>query len=246
MNDTTSIAIGAAGIVAVVGSIIVLGVHRASRRAGDSDRTSRRLAAITGAGIVTWLAVTALLSRAGVLSRFDATPPRLMIVLFASMVLFTLATSNATARRLLAVTPKHWPIGLQSMRVPVELMLWALFATGSLPSQMTFAGRNFDVLVGLTAPVVTLGLMRGWLGTRGAIVWNVASFGLLLNIMGIAITTFPGPLHLDWPGVSNVIVTTVPFVWLPTFLVPVAFFLHVLSLRQLVVSLGHGSDTLRA
>jgi hypothetical protein len=82
--------------------------------------------------------------------------------------------------------------------------------------------------------VAALLVARGRLGTRGTLVWNVAAFGLLLNIMGIAITTFPGPLHLDWPGVSNVIIATPPFVWLPSFLVPVAFFGHVLSFRQLL------------
>lgn len=246
MNDTTPITLGAVGVVLVVACAIVAGVRRAARRAGDSEASSRRLAATAGAGIFTWLAVTAFLSRAGVLAQFESTPPRLMIVVFASMTLFAFATRTKAARRLLAATPRPWPIAIHAMRIPIELGLWGLFAAGRLPVQMTFEGRNFDVLVGLTAPLVAIGVARGVVGTRAAVAWNLGSFGLLLNIMGIAITTFPGPLHLDWPGVSNVILTTVPFVWLPTFLVPVAFFGHVLSLRQLLVPLGQTSSTLRA
>jgi hypothetical protein len=234
MIDTSTIAAGTRGIVVVVASVIVLGVHRAARRAGDSERESRRLAGITGGGIAAWLAVTALLARSGVLSDFTAMPPRMMLVLASTIALFTVATTNARARRLLAAAPKHWPVAIQSMRVPIELGLWGLFAAGELPVQMTFEGRNFDVLVGLTAPIAAVAIARGRLGTRGAVAWNLASLGLLLNVMGIAITTLPGPLHLDWPGVSNAIVTTAPFVWLPAFLVPVALFGHVLALRQLL------------
>lgn len=226
MIDTSSLAIGAVGIVLVVASVIVFGVHRASQ--------SRRLAAIVATGIVAWLAVTASLARSGILSDFTTKPPRLLLVLAGAMTLFTLATTNATARRLLAVTPKHWLIAFQSFRVLVEIGLYALFAAGKLPVQMTFEGRNFDVLVGITAPIVAFAVARGLIGSRVAIAWNLASLGLLLNIMGIATTTMPGPLHLDWPGVSNEIVATAPFVWLPAFLVPVAFFGHVLSLRQLL------------
>lgn len=225
MIDTTTLAVGFAAIVAGVASTIVFAVHRASR--------SRRVAAVTAAGIASWLTVTALLAGSGALSNFDAAPPRMMIVLAGAMALFAFATTRPIARRLLDAAPKHWPIAIQTMRIPIELVLWGLFAAGKLPVQMTFEGRNFDILVGLTAPLVALAVARGWIGTRGAVVWNFASFGLLLNIMGIAVTTMPGPLHLDWPGVSNVIVTTPPFVWLPAFLVPVAFFGHVLSLRQL-------------
>jgi hypothetical protein len=62
----------------------------------------------------------------------------------------------------------------------------------------------------------------------------LASLGLLANVVGMAITTLPGPLHHAWPGVSNVIAAELPFIFLPGFLVPVALFGHVLSLRQLL------------
>jgi hypothetical protein len=236
MNDTNTniAAAGFVGIVLVEVALLLFGVHGAARRAGDSAPRSRWLTVIVGGGIALWLAVTALLAATGALSDFTSTPPRLMIVIFAAMGLFAVVTSTSPARRLLAAMPKHWPIALHTIRIPIELALWGLFAAGRLPVQMTFEGRNFDVLVGLSAPIVALLVARRRLGKRGALVWNLFSFGLLLNIMGIAVTTFPGPLHLDWPGVSNVILATPPFVWLPAFLVPVAFFGHVLSFRQLL------------
>lgn len=235
MNDTntTLAAAGFVGIVLVEALLIVFAVHRASRRAGDSERESRRLAGLVGGGIGLWLTITFLVSRAGILSDFESRPPRLMIMLLVEMALFAFVSGTSTARRLLEATPMSWPIALHTIRIPIELALFVLFASGKLPVQMTFEGRNFDVLVGLTAPIAAFALARGKIGHRGALVWNLFAFGLLLNIMGIAITTFPGPLHLAWPGVSNMILATPPFAWLPAFLVPVAFFGHVLSFRQL-------------
>ena len=235
MNDTntTLAAAGFVGIVLVEAVLIVFAVHRASRRAGDSERESRRLAGIVGGGILAWLTITFLIAHAGILSDFESRPPRLMIMLLTETALFAFVTGTRTARRLLEATPLSWPIALHTIRIPIELALFALFAAGKIPVQMTFEGRNFDVLVGLTAPIAAFALARGKIGQRGALVWNLFAFGLLLNILGIAITTFPGPLHLEWSGVSNVILATPPFAWLPTFLVPVAFFGHVLSFRQL-------------
>jgi len=225
------VSVGFVLIVVAVASAIVLGVRGAALRGGGAGA---RAALATALGIGAWLGALAFVARTGMLSDFDARPPRLMLVLAGSIVLFTVVTRTPAARRLLEATPRHWPIAVQAMRVPIEVALWGLFVTGRLPVQMTFEGRNFDVLVGLTAPVVALGVARGSIGTRGAVAWNVASLGALANIVVIAITTMPGPLHLDWPGISNAIVTEMPFVWLPAFLVPIALFGHVLSLRQLI------------
>lgn len=220
--------------VGVVASLILAGVRSAALRSGHSPGGARRITLVGAVGIAGWLGLVAVGSLTGVLTDFSARPPRMLLVLAGSAALFTAATRTRTFGRLLASTPRHWPIALQSMRVPIELGLWSLFVAGRLPVHMTFEGRNFDVVVGLSAPIVALALARGWLGVRGAVVWNLLGLGLLVNIVGMAVTTMPGPLQLAWPGPSNVIVAQFPFVWLPAFLVPVALFGHVISLRQLL------------
>jgi hypothetical protein len=46
------------------------------------------------------------------------------------------------------------PVALQTFRVGVELAFWRLHTEGLAPIQITFDGRNFDALVGLTVPCV--------------------------------------------------------------------------------------------
>lgn len=217
----------------IVASLVVVAVRAASLRLGRPVARANRAAGITALALAALLAVEAAAASSGVLSNFDARPPRLFFVLGGSLGAFGLATSTRWFGALLVAAPRVWPIALQSMRVPIELGLFALFAAGRLPVHLTFEGRNFDVVVGLTAPVVALAVSRGWLGPRALVAWHAVSLCLLFHIVGMAVTTFPGPLHLAWPGVSNEIIATAPFVWLPGFLVPVALFGHVLSLRQL-------------
>jgi len=128
--------------------------------------------------------------------------------------------------------PPAWPIAAQTFRVGVELALFALHAAGRAPVQITFEGRNFDVLVGLSAPWIGWLVATGRIGTKGALAWNVIGLAVLANTVGTVATSTPGPLHLDWPGAPLTAITSWPIVWLPAFLMPIAVFLHVVSLRQ--------------
>jgi hypothetical protein len=43
---------------------------------------------------------------------------------------------------------------LHSVRIPVEIVLYYLFLAKKIPQIMTFEGRNFDIIAGLTAPII--------------------------------------------------------------------------------------------
>ncbi len=100
---------------------------------------------------------------------------------------------------------------------------------------MTFEGRNFDILSGLTAPVVY------WLGFRGGkikrpllIIWNILALGLLINIVATAILSFPCPFQQMAFDQPNRGVLYFPFIWLPTVVVPLVLFSHLISLWRLL------------
>jgi len=213
--------------------LVLLGLRGAGRRAGLDAAALARLTRRVALGFAAWIALVLSLAGAGVLARFDAKPPPMFLVLGGAVLLLVGSTRGPGASRLLEHTPRAWPIALQTLRVPIELMLFGLYAAGRFPVHLTLEGRNLDMLVGLSAPVVAYLVHTRRLGPLPLLAWNVVSLGFLANIVGMAITTLPGPLHLAWPGVSNVVVTEVPFVLLPAVLVPMALFGHVLSLRQL-------------
>jgi hypothetical protein len=101
---------------------------------------------------------------------------------------------------------------------------------------------NYDVLTGLTAPFIALYLARnpGRKKTVG-VVWNILGLLLLLNIVTIALLSAPSPFRIFMNEPANTIVAYWPFIWLPGFVVPVAFLLHVFSLKQLLAGSKSGT-----
>ena len=123
-------------------------------------------------------------------------------------------------------------VSLQIFRVFVEILLWMSFLQNLLPVQMTFEGRNFDVLSGLTAPFAAYFLANNRIGL---VVWNILSLALLANILAVAVLSMPTPFRYFINEPSNTIVTTFPFIWLPGLLVPLAYGLSFLSIRQVAI-----------
>ncbi len=97
---------------------------------------------------------------------------------------------------------------------------------------MTFEGRNFDILVGLAAPVIALLVARGRISPRVVLARNNAGLLILASTVARVATSTPGPLHRDGPGAPFTDLAAWPVIWLPAILVPFAAFLHIVSLRQ--------------
>lgn len=185
-----------------------------------------------GLGIALWLGLTALLAARGVLADFSTLPPRMMLVLLPPLVCSLVLTFHPKLKESWQQLPMTWLIGFQAFRLPVEIFLWLLAQEGVAPPQMTFEGRNGDILTGLSA------LLIAWLWQQQpkwrrplALSWNLAGMALLLNIVGVAILSMPTPFQMLQP--ANTFVTQWPFVWLPALLVPLAYTGHLLALRQL-------------
>ena len=169
---------------------------------------------------------------------FDSLPPRIPLVALATVVAGVLVGRGVPRLRAL---PTWGLVAFQAFRAPLEFTLYALHREGLVPAQLTFTGRNFDVLVGLTAPLVAWLAATGRASPRLLKVWNALGVLLLINVVAIAITSAPGPLHGDWPGEPVTFVARWPFVLLPTLLVPLAALGHVaLAARLLRGERGEG------
>jgi hypothetical protein len=186
----------------------------------------------TLAGLIIWLAVVSVLSLSGFLSDFSVFPPRLIIVLVIPLVTILFITFSASLKEIVRnIRPRNL-LRLQVFRVFVEILLWRLFVVNLLPIQMTFEGRNFDILAGLFGPLVAYFFRNN---KKVMIAYNIIGLCLLLNIVTIAILSIPGtPFRYFMNEPANTIVTYFPIVYLPAFLVPLAYTLHFFSLRQLL------------
>jgi hypothetical protein len=124
-------------------------------------------------------------------------------------------------------------VGYQVFRFPLELFMHRAYVEGLMPVQMSYSGRNFDILTGISAgrparprPVP---LERAAFIVH---VWNMAGFALLVNIVTIAVVSTPA---FAWFGRDrlNVWVTYSPFVRLPAVMVIAGLMGHLLVWRKL-------------
>jgi hypothetical protein len=219
------------GLTATMVVILALGTFRGAIGPGLSVSSVRRAALTVALALCAWLAIVAALAIGGVLSP-TARPPRWPLLPLIAFTTLVWVMRSSFGKRVLSGLPPAWPIVAQTYRVGVELALFALHAGGHAPEQITFEGRNFDILVGLSAPVVGWLAATGRIGAKGALAWNVFGLAVLANTVVTVASSTPGPLHLDWPGAPFTAITMWPIVWLPAFLMPLAVFLHVVSIRQ--------------
>jgi hypothetical protein len=196
--------------------------------------SKRRVFNLTAGTILIWLLFVSAWSASGMMARFENFPFNFApIVVIPVVVILMLVLFSKGLAQVLEQIPAHQIIVMQNFRVFVEVLLWLLFIQQMLPEPMTFEGRNFDILAGLTAPIIAWLLKTNKISRTVAIVWNFACLGLLINIVTIAVLSTPSPWRTFFEEPSNTVVTLFPISFLPGFLVPLAYTLHLFSLKQL-------------
>jgi hypothetical protein len=220
--------------VAVVVGMLVLVLWGAARAAWRVGPGAVRGVRVAGMALVGWLALTGMLAERGFFDDFQSIPPRLVLALGPPLLTLLALTFSRRIAPLLAALPPAWPVAAQTFRIPVEIVLWRLAVAGVIPELLSFTGRNVDILVGLTAPVVAYAcfVRRAW-PARVAVWWNWAGIVILLNVVVHAQLSAPTPWRLFETDPPTTFIADWPYIWLPDFLVPLAWLLHAVSLRQL-------------
>jgi hypothetical protein len=215
-------------IALVFGAATFLTVYLFYKAAGQSRKVLMFLLA--------WLIVQTVISVTGFYTVTDTIPPRFALTI-GPPVLFMLALfMNPKGRKFIDSLNIKTLTLLHVIRIPIEVILLWLFVNKAIPQVMTFEGRNFDIISGITAPVIYyFAFIKRKIGAMGLVVWNVMCLGLLINIVVIAILAAPFAfqrLAFDQP---NMAVLYFPFTWLPACVVPLVLFSHVAAIRRILI-----------
>lgn len=209
----------------------VAGVYWSALRAGIARDSARRQAALAGGAAVLWLAVTGGAAARGALH--FAAPPT-MLVVFPLVIATGIAVAlSPVGRRIALSLPVAALVGFQCFRVAVELLLHRAYREGLMPVQMSYSGRNLDIVTGITAIAVALWFTSGRSSSRVLFAWNTLGVVLLLNILILALVSAPTPIRVFMNEPANVWVTRAPWIWLPAVMVLAAIMGHVLVYRRL-------------
>ena len=202
------------------------------RRAGASESSARRATVTTGAATAAWMALTWFAAASGVLGKWEATPPPFALLVLGVIVVSVTLSFGPLGTRIAQEIPLWLLIAVQGFRVPLEIAMHALVARGIMPVQMSYSGRNLDIVSGATGLIVAV-LLRAGIGGRWlAGVWNALGLALLINVVTVAIVSTP---RIRYFGDDRVVtfVTYVPFVWLPAVMVLAALAGHLVIFRAL-------------
>jgi hypothetical protein len=187
--------------------------------------------------LVIWLAVTGILSFKEVFLDTSAIPPRLTIVIVPAILFIILLLITKSGKRFTDSIDLKKLTLVHIVRVPVEITLFMLSTHKLIPELMTFAGRNLDILSGITAPIVYFICFKNsqLKNRRLLLIWNFVCLGLLLNIVINALLSAPFPFQQFAFDQPNIAILYFPFTWLPCFIVMIVLYSHLAAIRQLVI-----------
>jgi hypothetical protein len=175
------------------------------------------------------------LAYSGILLNKDKFPPPLLLVVVPSFLIILYVFFSRRGKQFINQLNYETLNYMHIVRIPVELVLFLLFAKGLVPESMTFEGRNFDIFSGLTAGFIAyFGYRKKWLSKGVLIGWNLLCLALVLQVVITGILSVPSPFQQLSFEQPNVGVLLFPYVWLPGIIVPLVVFAHIASLRNIL------------
>ncbi|WP_020570732.1 hypothetical protein [Neolewinella persica] len=194
-----------------------------------AHRTPRKVAfVLLGYSIVQYI-----VGATGFYEYTESLPPHFLLNILPTLIAIFWLFFSKEGNELLAGFDRTELMWVHFVRVPVELVLYGLFIAGQIPEIMTFAGNNFDIVMGLTAPaIIYFGYGKKWI-TPGLIrIWHIVGLVLLFNIIITAILSAPFPFQQFGFEQPNVGILQAPFNLLAAVVAPLVLVAHFIGLGR--------------
>jgi hypothetical protein len=155
-------------------------------------------------------------------------------VLVPIVVLSLLVLGTARGRDLVRRVPMTALVGLHIVRV-LGITFVLLYWAKRLPAPFAPVAGWGDILVGLLAIPLVLVMSRGAgeLPKGPILLWNVLGVADLVVAVTLGATSTPGPIRLFHGEPSSAIMTNLPWILIPCFLVPSFIFVHLCTFYRL-------------
>jgi hypothetical protein len=184
--------------------------------------------------LLSWLALQTFIALSGFYTMTSGIPPRFILLVVPPLLFIIGLFISSRGRRYIDSLDIKTLTILHTIRIPVEITLYCLSVYKVIPLLMTFQVRNFDILAGLTAPIIFyFGFVKKRLDKKAMLFWNFFCLTLLLNIVVNAVLSAPFDFQQFAFDQPNIAVLYFPYIWLPCCVVPLVLLSHLASIRQL-------------
>lgn len=201
----------------------------------DSASTRLRVGAVLGAWFIAIVAAAAL-------HVFDPYlglgPPALGTAVLAPVIALAVANDRSRAvHEAVLAAPTPLLIAIHAVRV-LGLSFVLLYAANRLPAPFAPVAGWGDVFIGLTALPVAWLVSRQASGWRPiALAWNTLGLLDLVAAIGLGVTSAEGsPVRIFVTEPSTLIMSSLPWVLIPAFLVPLLAATHLAIFTRLAAS----------
>ena len=221
---------GTAGMM----TVILLGLGSALRKA---QWPAPKRAAAVGTVAVTvggWFLLTTALAWFEFYNAGAGQVPTIQYGIFIPILIGgVLIWRSPRTAEIIGAVPQSWLIGIQLYRA-LGVIFLILYATGRLPGLFAWPAGLGDVLVGVLAPAVAIAYARA--PDRNAdlvFAWNLFGLADLIVAVTTGFLTTPSIFQSFAFDLPNELISHLPLVLIPVFLVPVSVLLHLASLAKL-------------
>jgi hypothetical protein len=139
-------------------------------------------------------------------------------------------------RSAMLATPLSALVAINTIRI-LGVVFVALYAAGKLPAPFAPSAGWGDIITGVAAAPLAWAIAR--FGERVRMltfIWNVFGAADLVAAVSLGALSTPSPFQAFAGPPTSVIMTTLPWLMIPGFLVPSLFFIHLVIFRRLAGS----------
>ena len=194
---------------------------------------SGRIAVLIALGA--WFVLALALGATGALSPVGGGAPALgLAVVLPVAALVSAYFALPSVRNAMTTTPLPALIAVHSIRL-LGIMFLILYAKGRLPAPFAPSAGWGDVFIGATAPPLAWAVAQFGPSVRPLVVlWSTVGVADLVVAVTLGALSAPGPLQVFVGSPDSSPMTSLPWLIIPGFLVPILFFIHIVIFTRLL------------
>lgn len=181
-----------------------------------------------------WGALWYIIAGTGFFLDTQAMPPRVALMMGPVILFIILFFVTKRGKRFMDSLDLQKLTVLHVVRLPVEIVLMLLAIYKMVPETVTFGGRNFDIIMGLTALPMAWLIFKRNASKKILLWWNVIGVILLMNVVIHGVLALPLPFQQYAFDQPNVAMLYAPYNLLPGVIVPIVMFAQLAAIRQLL------------
>lgn len=184
--------------------------------------------------IIIWSIIQSIMSFYGIYQTTNSTLPRILWAIFPPFFVVVYGLLGNPLKWVLVNRDIKFSTLMHLVRFPIEIVLYQLYLVKMVPQLMTFDGRNYDIIIGISAPIMFLLYVKNKLSRKSLIIWNGLGLCFVCFIMINALFSAESPIQQFAFNQPNKGVTFFPFVLLPAVIVPLVIWTHLTDLIKLI------------